>query len=142
MARRTPQASATIRETAKHPVPRNTSSWLYVFGSAALTVFLASGESQAFFLRSSMYLPPERPWNSLQILNHSTSPLEVVYSGPLHGWGSNFMIAIVLVHMVQESSSSAHTSSPVSLTWMLGVFTASSRDPRHGLYGAGDAIRP
>jgi ubiquinol-cytochrome c reductase cytochrome b subunit len=31
---------ATIRETVTHPVPRSSASWLYVFGSAALTVFL------------------------------------------------------------------------------------------------------
>ena len=29
---------ATIRETAEHPVPRSTASWLYVFGSAALVI--------------------------------------------------------------------------------------------------------
>jgi ubiquinol-cytochrome c reductase cytochrome b subunit len=34
------QLAAPIREAAEHPVPRNTASWWYVFGSAALTVFL------------------------------------------------------------------------------------------------------
>jgi len=34
------QLAAPIREAAEHPVPRNTASWFYVFGSAALTVFL------------------------------------------------------------------------------------------------------
>jgi ubiquinol-cytochrome c reductase cytochrome b subunit len=29
-----------IRETMEHRVPRETASWAYVFGSAALTVFL------------------------------------------------------------------------------------------------------
>ena len=33
------QLAAPIREAAEHPVPRNTASWFYVFGSAALTVF-------------------------------------------------------------------------------------------------------
>ena len=34
------QLAAPIRDVAEHPVPRNTASWWYVFGSAALTVFL------------------------------------------------------------------------------------------------------
>ena len=34
------QLAAPIREVAEHPVPRNTASWWYVFGSAALTVFI------------------------------------------------------------------------------------------------------
>jgi len=33
------QLAAPIREVAEHPVPRNTASWFYVFGSAALTIF-------------------------------------------------------------------------------------------------------
>ena len=34
------QLAAPIGGPAEHPVPRNTASWFYVFGSAALTVFL------------------------------------------------------------------------------------------------------
>src|ERR1043166_312398 len=34
------QIAAPIRDAAEHPVPRNTASWWYVFGSAALVVFL------------------------------------------------------------------------------------------------------
>ena len=34
------QLGPAIRETAEHPVPRETASWFYVFGSAALTCFI------------------------------------------------------------------------------------------------------
>ena len=34
------QVASTIRETAEHAVPRETSSWFYVFGSAAFVVFM------------------------------------------------------------------------------------------------------
>jgi ubiquinol-cytochrome c reductase cytochrome b subunit len=33
------QLAAPIRDAVEHPIPRNTASWWYVFGSAALTVF-------------------------------------------------------------------------------------------------------
>ena len=34
------QVAASIREIAEHPVPRETASWFYVFGSAAFVVFM------------------------------------------------------------------------------------------------------
>ena len=33
------QLAAPISETMAHPIPRDTASWAYVFGSAAMTVF-------------------------------------------------------------------------------------------------------
>jgi ubiquinol-cytochrome c reductase cytochrome b subunit len=33
------QLGAPIRETMDHPIPRETASWAYVFGSAAMTAF-------------------------------------------------------------------------------------------------------
>ena len=61
-----------IRETAEHPVPRNTASWLYVFGSAALTVFLL--QIVTGILLALIYVPSAgEAWNSLQTLNHNVS---------------------------------------------------------------------
>jgi ubiquinol-cytochrome c reductase cytochrome b subunit len=109
---------ATIRETAEHPVPRNSSSWLYVFGSAALTVFLL--QVVTGILLALIYVPSAgEAWNSLQILNHDVSLGWFIRA--LHGWGSNFMIAIVLVHMIQVFLFGAYKF-PRELTWMLGVF--------------------
>ena len=57
---------ATIRETAEHPVPRNTASWLYVFGSAALTVFLL--QIVTGILLALIYVPSAgEAWNSLHL---------------------------------------------------------------------------
>jgi ubiquinol-cytochrome c reductase cytochrome b subunit len=110
--------STTIRETAEHPVPRNTSSWLYVFGSAALTVFLL--QIVTGILLALIYVPSAgEAWNSLQILNHGISLGWFIRA--LHGWGSNFMIAIVLVHMTQVILFGAYKY-PRELTWILGVF--------------------
>ena len=33
------QLGAPIRDTMAHPIPKDTASWFYVFGSAAMTVF-------------------------------------------------------------------------------------------------------
>ena len=109
---------AAIRETAEHPVPRNTGSWLYVFGSAALTVFLL--QVVTGILLALIYVPSAgEAWNSLQTLNHSVSLGWFIRA--LHGWGSNFMIAIVLVHMTQVFLFGAYKY-PRELTWILGVF--------------------
>jgi ubiquinol-cytochrome c reductase cytochrome b subunit len=112
------QLAAPIRETMEHPIPRNTASWAYVFGSAAMTAFglqLVTG-----ILLALIYVPSAgEAWNSLQILNHQISLGWFVRA--LHGWGSNFMVAIVLMHMVQVFLFGAYKY-PRELTWTLGVF--------------------
>jgi ubiquinol-cytochrome c reductase cytochrome b subunit len=112
------QLGAPIRETMEHPIPRDTASWYYVFGSAAMTVFglqLVTG-----ILLALIYVPSaSEAWNSLQILNHQVSLGWFIRA--LHGWGSNFMLAIVLIHMVQVFLFGAYKY-PRELTWLLGVF--------------------
>jgi ubiquinol-cytochrome c reductase cytochrome b subunit len=111
------QLGAEIRETAEHRVPRETASWFYVFGSAALTCFML--QIVTGILLALIYVPSAgEAWNSLQILNHGIS-LGWFIRG-LHGWGSNFMVAIVLIHMVQVFLFGAYKF-PRELTWMLGV---------------------
>jgi len=112
------KVGAALRETAEHPVPRETASWFYVFGSAALTVFLL--QIVTGILLALIYVPSAgEAWNSLQILNH-TVPLGW-FIRALHGWGSNFMVAIVLIHMVQVFLFGAYKF-PRELTWIIGVF--------------------
>jgi ubiquinol-cytochrome c reductase cytochrome b subunit len=112
------QLAAPIREAAEHPVPRNTASWWYVFGSAALVVFclqLATG-----ILLALVYVPSaDQAWSSLQALNHQVAFGWFVRA--LHGWGSNFMVAIVLIHMAQVFLFGAYKY-PRELTWIVGVF--------------------
>jgi ubiquinol-cytochrome c reductase cytochrome b subunit len=112
------QLGAEIRETAEHRVPRETASWFYVFGSAALTCFML--QIVTGILLALIYVPSAgEAWNSLHILNHGIS-LGWFIRG-LHGWGSNFMVAIVLIHMVQVFLFGAYKF-PRELTWMIGVF--------------------
>src|ERR1700723_59860 len=112
------QLAAPIREAAGHPVPRSTASWFYVFGSAALTVFIL--QLVTGILLALIYVPSAgEAWSSLQALNHQVALGWFIRA--LHGWGSNFMVAIVLIHMVQVFLFGAHKF-PRELTWVVGVF--------------------
>ena len=111
------QIGATLRDTMQHPVPRETASWAYVFGSAALTILAL--QMVTGILLALVYVPSAGDaWNSLQALNHDVT-LGWFIRG-LHGWGSNFMIAIVLIHMMQVFLFGAHKF-PRELTWVVGV---------------------
>src|SRR5580765_3871156 len=112
------QLAAPIREVSEHPVPRNTASWWYVFGSAALVVFLL--QIVTGILLALIYVPSGgEAWSSLQALNHDVTLGWFLRA--LHGWGSNFMVAIVLIHMVQVAMFGAYKF-PRELTWIIGVF--------------------
>jgi ubiquinol-cytochrome c reductase cytochrome b subunit len=112
------QLSAPVLDTMAHPVPRRAASWAYVFGSAAMTVFglqLVTG-----ILLAIVYVPSAgEAWSSLQTLNHTITFGWFIRA--LHGWGSNFMIAIVLIHMAQVFLFGAYKY-PRELTWIVGVF--------------------
>ena len=111
------QLATPIRETMEHPVPRQTASWAYVFGSAALTVFVL--QLVTGILLALLYVPSAgEAWNSLQILNHQVTLGWFIRA--LHGWGSNFMVAIVLIHMVQVFLFGAYKF-PRELTWIVGI---------------------
>ena len=112
------QLEGPIKEAALHPVPRNTASWFYVFGSAATALLIL--QVVTGILLAVVYVPSAaEAWNSLGELNHQ------LYLGwflrAMHGWGSNFMVAVVLVHMAQVFLFGAYKF-PRELTWAAGVF--------------------
>ena len=112
------QLAGAIREATEHPVPRASASWWYVFGSAALTIFIL----QVFtgIMLALIYVPSAaEAWNSLQYLNHGVTLGWFLRA--VHGWGSNFMVAVVLIHMCQVFLFGAYKF-PRELTWIVGVF--------------------
>src|SRR5579871_6469618 len=112
------QIAATVREAAEHPVPRNTASWFYVFGSAAMVVLLL--QVVTGILLALVYVPSAgEAWNVLEVIDHQVTLGWFLRA--LHGWGSNFMVAIVLIHMVQVFLFGAFKY-PRELTWIVGVF--------------------
>jgi ubiquinol-cytochrome c reductase cytochrome b subunit len=107
-----------ILEAAEHEVPENTSSWWYVFGSAA-TVLLVL-QVMTGILLALVYTPSaSNAWNSLQFLDHGVKLGWFLRA--MHGWGSDFMIAVVLIHMAQVFLFGAYKF-PRELTWIIGVF--------------------
>jgi ubiquinol-cytochrome c reductase cytochrome b subunit len=112
------QLEGPVKDAVLHQVPRQTASWWYVFGSAAFTLLFL----QIFtgILLALVYVPSAgEAWRSLNVLNHQI-PLGW-FLRAMHGWGSNFMVAIVLIHMAQVFLFGAYKF-PRELTWILGVF--------------------
>ncbi len=107
-----------LTEAAQHPTPERSASWWYVFGSAATVLLIL--QVVTGILLALVYSPSAgEAWGSLQFLNHDVTLGWVLRA--IHGWGSDFMIAIVLMHMVQVFMFGAYKF-PRELTWIIGVF--------------------
>jgi ubiquinol-cytochrome c reductase cytochrome b subunit len=107
-----------VIDAAEHDVPASTASWWYVFGSAA-TVLLVLQVVTGVLL-GLVYSPSAgQAWSSLEFLDHSV--MLGWFLRALHGWGSDFMIAIVLIHLAQVFLFGAYKF-PRELTWIVGVF--------------------
>jgi ubiquinol-cytochrome c reductase cytochrome b subunit len=105
-------------EAAAHDVPASTSSWWYVFGSAATVILVL--QVVTGILLALVYSPTASDaWTSLQFLDHNVRL--GWYLRAMHGWGSDFMVAIVLIHLVQVFLFGAYKY-PRELTWIVGVF--------------------
>ena len=112
------QVGSAIHAAATHPVPRRTASWAYVFGSASLVLFML--QVVTGICLALVYVPSaSEAYASLLVLNFE-QPLGW-FLRAMHGWGSNFMVAIVLLHMVQVLLFGAYKY-PRELTWLAGVF--------------------
>ena len=112
------QLGEPIKEMALHPVPNKTASWWYVFGSAAFVLLML--QIVTGILLALVYVPSAgQAWNSLNVLNHQLTLGWFLRA--MHGWGSNFMVAVVLIHMAQVFLFGAYKF-PRELTWILGVF--------------------
>jgi ubiquinol-cytochrome c reductase cytochrome b subunit len=106
-----------VIEAVVHDVPESTASWWYVFGSAA-TVLLVL-QVMTGVLLGLVYSPSAgHAWASLEFLDHNVRL--GWYLRAMHGWGSDFMIAIVLIHMAQVFLFGAYKF-PRELTWIVGV---------------------
>jgi ubiquinol-cytochrome c reductase cytochrome b subunit len=109
---------APVIEAVEHEVPASTASWWYVFGSAATVILVL--QIMTGVLLALVYAPTASDaWNSLQFLDHNVKLGWFLRA--IHGWGSDFMVAIVLIHMAQVFLFGAYKF-PRELTWIIGVF--------------------
>jgi ubiquinol-cytochrome c reductase cytochrome b subunit len=113
--------SETLMPMMRHPVPREIEGplgWWYVFGSAAMTLFLIqilTGIGLAL-----VYVPAaDKAYESLLYLNYQ-QPLGW-YLRALHYYAGSGMVVLLLVHMTQVFMHGAYKY-PRELTWVLGVF--------------------
>ena len=110
-------AGEAMKHMADHPVPKNTASWWYVFGSGtmvALIVQIVTGICLAL-----VYTPSaDEAYASLLYLNFE-QPLGWFLRG-IHYWGSNVMIALMSIHLIQVFLFGAFKF-PRELTWVVGV---------------------
>jgi ubiquinol-cytochrome c reductase cytochrome b subunit len=108
---------AIVAVPMAHRVPRSTASWAYVFGSATLILFvlqIATGICLAL-----VYVPsPDQAYESLEYLNYQAA--FGWYLRAVHFWGSNAMVLVMTLHMLQVFLWGAHKY-PRELTWVAGV---------------------
>lgn len=107
---------AFVEPVLTHRVPRD-AKWWYVFGSATLMFFsiqLVSG-----VLLATLYAPSAADaYQSLVYIDNQV-PMGWMLRA-IHGWSSNAMVLMVVVHMSQVFLH-ASFKYPRELTWMVGV---------------------
>ena len=102
--------------TAGHKVPPSTNSWFYVFGSGTLLCFILQVVTGVCL--ALVYIPSsDQAWTSLQYLNNEQFLGWFVRA--VHNWGSNFMVALMTLHMAQTFLFGAYKF-PRELTWVSG----------------------
>jgi ubiquinol-cytochrome c reductase cytochrome b subunit len=108
---------AALAPILGHTVPRSTASFWYVFGSATLILFvlqIATGICLAL-----VYVPTaDQAYQSLLYLNHGAHLGWFLRA--VHFWGSNTMVLVLVVHMLQVFLFGAYKY-PRELTWVCGV---------------------
>jgi ubiquinol-cytochrome c reductase cytochrome b subunit len=108
----------SILPEISHPIPRSSSSWWYVFGSATLLCLVL--QIVTGICLALVYVPSAaEAWGSLEYLNYQ-QPLGW-FLRALHFWGSNFMVALMTIHLLQVFLFGAYKY-PRELTWLVGCF--------------------
>src|SRR5215471_3332570 len=109
--------SRIYKATAGHTVPRTSGSWFYVFGSGTLLCFMI--QIVTGICLALVYVPSaDQAYTSLEYLNYQQQLGWFLRA--MHNWGSNFMVAIMLLHLAQVFLFGAFKY-PRELTWMSGV---------------------
>ena len=102
--------------TMGHHVPLSSASWWYVFGSATMVCLIL--QLLTGICLAVVYVPaPDQAFQSLEYLNYQ-QPLGW-FLRAIHFWGSNFMVGLMTIHMIQVFLFGAYKY-PRELTWLMG----------------------
>lgn len=108
--------SKLFESTAGHHIPRNASSWFYVFGSATLLCFII--QVLTGICLALVYVPSaSEAYSTLEYLTYQQDLGWFLRA--MHNHGSNFMVSIMLLHMTQVFLWGAFKY-PRELTWISG----------------------
>lgn len=98
------------------PIPGG-ASWIYVFGSATLFLFIMQAVTGMFL--ATYYAPtPDHAYDSVQFIQHEVTFGAFVRG--LHHWGASGMVVAIGLHMLQTFLYGAYKP-PREVMWMLGV---------------------
>ncbi len=104
------------RTLLDEPIPGG-ASWIYVFGSATLFLFLLQAVTGMFL--AVYYAPtPDHAYDSIQFIEE-----QVTFGGfvrGLHHWGASAMVVAIGLHMLQAFLYGAYKP-PREVMWMVGV---------------------
>jgi ubiquinol-cytochrome c reductase cytochrome b subunit len=110
-------ASGQPSDGREYRVPSSAISWSYVFGSATAVGLLL--ELMTGLCLALVYAPSaDNAWQSLLYINYH-QPIGW-YLRALHYWGSNFLVALMIIHLLQVFVLGAYKF-PRELTWITGV---------------------
>jgi ubiquinol-cytochrome c reductase cytochrome b subunit len=102
--------------SAGHRIPRSSASWWYVLGSGTLVCFVI--QIVTGICLALVYVPSTtEAYASLEYLNYQQTLGWFLRA--THYWGSNFMVALLTLHMIQVFLFAAYKY-PRELTWVIG----------------------
>ncbi len=104
------------RTLLDEPIPGG-ASWIYVFGSATLFLFLLQAVTGMFL--AIYYAPtPDHAYDSIQFIEEQVTFGAFVRG--LHHWGASAMVVAIGLHMLQTFLYGAYKP-PREVMWMVGV---------------------
>jgi len=110
------QLQSLYAASAGHMIPPSAASWWYVLGSGTLVCFvlqIVTGICLALVYQPSA----ESAYTSLEYLNYQQTLGWFLRA--THYWGSNFMVALMTLHVIQVFLFGAYKY-PRELTWVVG----------------------
>jgi ubiquinol-cytochrome c reductase cytochrome b subunit len=113
-------AAQVFRVLFAHPVPPSLAGnkgWLYIFGTAALTLFIVQVVTGVALATS--YIPSTaEAFSSLQFITHQATLGRVIRG--VHYFGASAMVILVVVHMARVFLTGSYKF-PREVNWLSGV---------------------